>query len=176
MHRREGKRKKPKSRLRQAIEQHRRDAAAGSNLSNITAMLANFEMRIEALRTQIRIDDREIGELEKQLIPLRKKRDEMLEETKDLKEFVRHFDKNIGPFNDSYDNLQKGLRIDMKSQRGNMLLESSSWLTYMTTIRHLNDGTTPLPQRPSSPSERAVNSMLPFSWSFRIKCARPASI
>mmetsp|Transcript_11599 Transcript_11599/g.16224 ORF Transcript_11599/g.16224 Transcript_11599/m.16224 type:complete len:151 (-) Transcript_11599:166-618(-) len=104
------KRKKAKSRLQIAIEQHKRDAKAGSNLSNIRAMLINIEQKIEGLKSQIRVDNREIAELEKQLIPLRKKRDDMNLEMAELNEFIEHFDRNIGPFNGSYDSLQEGLK------------------------------------------------------------------
>mmetsp|Transcript_20970 Transcript_20970/g.37358 ORF Transcript_20970/g.37358 Transcript_20970/m.37358 type:complete len:156 (+) Transcript_20970:105-572(+) len=102
--------KKPKSRLQHAIEHDRLNSAAGANLSNIKALLTNFETRIAILKKEIKIDTREMNELEKRLIPLRKQRDDMEQEKKQLQAFVEDYNKRIGHVDKSYDGLEEGLK------------------------------------------------------------------
>ncbi len=105
------KKKKKESAMQRFIRQSRANAKAGSNLSNITAVLRNYEQQIVRLKDEIRQDNRGVSDLDKDLNPLKQRRAAILAELKELKVFCDHFDGNIGPFNRSYDQLQEGLKV-----------------------------------------------------------------
>ncbi|GAB5355519.1 hypothetical protein AAMO2058_000212500 [Amorphochlora amoebiformis] len=98
------------TRIHRAIEQQRRNAQAGSNLNGINAILLNNERRILQLKQDIKIDDREIAELEDRLIPLRKKREDIEKEISRLLEHAEKYGKKIEPLNEKYADIHQDMR------------------------------------------------------------------